>query len=128
MLYLGQPVPCIRTDPVPLRQRLENKPGEEPGSPVGDTDFRGRQRAHEGLFFIAYGLTANLAVEFEVAGISATLDKASTDASALAPRTQESGLGDIETQVRWRWSRETNQRPELFGIQKSSFRTTPISR
>jgi len=81
---------------------------------VGDRDFRGRFRAHEALFFIGYGLTENLAFEMEIAAIRASLDKSPADASALPARLMESGLGDVEGQLRWRWRRETSNRPEIF--------------
>lgn len=91
---------------------FEYKP-EELGS-AGDVDYRGRYRAKEGLVLISYGLSDHVAVEFEVAGISATLDKAPGDPSALPARLKESGLGDVEGQVRWRWNRESATRPEVF--------------
>jgi hypothetical protein len=91
---------------------LEYAP-EEFGVP-GDQDYRGRYRASEGLFFVSYGITEDLAFEFEIAAISATFDKSSSDTSAVPSRIQESGLGDIEGQLRWRWHRETVERPELF--------------
>jgi hypothetical protein len=81
---------------------------------VGEDDYRGRYRANEGLVFVSYGFTDNLAVEFEAAVISASLDKSSDDPSALPLRIEESGLGDIEGQIRWRWNRETDRRPEIF--------------
>jgi hypothetical protein len=90
----------------------EYKP-EELGAP-GDVDYRGRYRAKEGLVLLAYGLSDRLAVEFEIAGISATLDKAPDDASSLPSRIEESGLGDVEGQMRWRWNRESAARPEFF--------------
>jgi hypothetical protein len=93
---------------------FEYKP-EELGS-VGDVDYRGHYRAKEGLILIAYGLTERLAVEFEVAGISATLDKSPGDMSPLPARIEESGLGDVEGQVRWRWNRESAARPEFFSF------------
>ena len=40
---------------------------------IGEEDYRGRYRANEGLFFVTYGLSDMLAVEFEVAVISASL-------------------------------------------------------
>jgi len=86
---------------------------EELGA-AGDVDYRGRYRAKEGLVLFAYGLTDRVAVEFEIAGITATLDKAAGDPSALPSRIKESGLGDVEGQVRWRWNRETATRPEIF--------------
>ncbi len=91
---------------------LEYKP-EELGF-AGDQDFRGRFRAREGLFFLGYGLGEDLAIEVEAAIIRATLDKAPGDTSALPARIEESGLGDVEGQIRWRWRRENERRPELF--------------
>jgi hypothetical protein len=91
---------------------FEYKPSEL--GVVGEEDFRGRYRATEGLIFLAYGIREGLAVEFEAAVISATLDKAPSDPSALPLQTKDSGLGDIEGQIRWRWRRETDRRPEIF--------------
>jgi hypothetical protein len=79
-----------------------------------EEDFRGRYRASEFLVFLGYGITHDLAVEFEAAVISAQLDTSPLDSSALPSRIEESGVGDIEGQVRWRWRRETERRPEFF--------------
>ena len=81
---------------------------------IDTTEFRGRYRAREALLFLAYGITDRLAVEFEVATISASLEKSQSDLSALPARLEESGLGDVEGQLRWRWNKETESRPELF--------------
>lgn len=81
---------------------------------VGTTELFGRYRAKEALFFVAYGLTDRLAVEFEVARITATLDKSSLDTSLMPARLEESGLGDVEGQLRWRWNKESDARPEYF--------------
>ena len=81
---------------------------------VDTTEFRGRYRAREALLFLAYGISDRLAVEFEVATISASLDKSPDDRSALPSRLKESGLGDVEGQLRWRWNKETESRPEYF--------------
>jgi hypothetical protein len=91
---------------------LEYAP-EEFGVP-GDQDYRGRYRAQEGLFFVSYGLTNDLAVEIEVAAIHASFEKSLADPSWLPPKIVESGLGDVEGQLRWRWRKETAKRPELF--------------
>ena len=77
-------------------------------------DYRGRYRASEGLLFFGYGLTEDLAFEMEVAGISATFEKSPDDPSGLPFNIEESGLGDVEGQLRWRWKRENESRPELF--------------
>ena len=79
-----------------------------------DIDYRGKYRASEGLIFLGYGLTDNLAIEMEVAVIDATLEKADNDPSAVPDEISESGLGDTQTQIDWRWLRETAKRPALF--------------
>ncbi len=91
---------------------LEYKP-EEYGY-RGDLDFRGRYRAKEALLWAAYGFTDRLVVEFETAVIRATFDKAPDDPSGLPSRVVQSGLGDVEGQLRYRWREENAQRPELF--------------
>jgi hypothetical protein len=77
-------------------------------------DFRGRYRASEGIVFLSYGITSNLAIEVEAAVISAELRTAATDTATVPDRVRESGLGDVEGQIRWRFQRETESRPELF--------------
>ncbi len=90
---------------------------------IDTTEHRGRYRAKEGLIFVGYGISERLAVEFEMAGISATLDKSPLDTSTLPARVEESGLGDVEAQLRWRWRRETDTRPELFSYFETVFPT-----
>lgn len=80
-----------------------------------DQDFRGRYRESEYLFFLAYGLTDNIAVQTELAWATASLNKSSSDSSAMPSRIQESGLTSFETQLRWRGWRETASRPEVWG-------------
>ncbi|MBC7788906.1 MAG: hypothetical protein H7Z74_03075 [Anaerolineae bacterium] len=79
-----------------------------------DQDFRGKYRASEGLIFLGYGVSKRLALEFEAAVIKATFEKSPDDPTAVPTRIEESGLGDVEGQVRWRWERETETRPEIF--------------
>jgi hypothetical protein len=98
---------------------FEYKPSEL-GAP-GEEDFRGRYRANEELLFLAYGFTDNLALEMEAAVIQATFEKAPADPSALPPLIEESGLGDVEGQLRFRWKRETERRPELFSYFEFTF-------
>ena len=93
-------------------RNFEYKP-EEFGV-VGSTDFRGRYRANEGLLFLAYGINDRMAFEFEAATIKASLEKSPADTSALPPKIVESGLGDVEAQLRWRWRKESEHRPEVF--------------
>jgi hypothetical protein len=81
---------------------------------AGDTDYRGVYRAHEGLAWFAFGLTDRLAAEIEFAFIHASLGKSALDTSTLPAKLVESGLGDVEGQIRWRWTNETATRPEIF--------------
>jgi hypothetical protein len=95
-----------------LDNNSEYKPSE-----LGYTleqDFRGRYRAYEGLFFVGYGLTDWLAFELEAALISASLEKSGTDPSNTPARIEESGLGDVEAQLRLRWNEEAQSTPEIF--------------
>ena len=84
-------------------------------------DFRGKFRASEGLLFLAYGISNRLAVELEAAAIDATLEKSPQDPSNMPAQLKESGVGDVEGQLRWRWSRETETRPEIFSNFEATF-------
>lgn len=77
-------------------------------------DYRGKYRAHEALIFIGYGFSDRMFLELEVAAIEATLYKADDDPSTLADKVIESGLGDVQMQLDWRWFKESERRPELF--------------
>ena len=93
---------------------LEYKPIEL-GYGTSSTDYRGKYRGSEGILFFGYGVTADVALEFEGAVISAEIETSAADTSTGKPATvQESGLGDVEGQIRWRFQRETATRPELF--------------
>jgi len=91
---------------------MEYKPSEL-GFGV-EEDFRGKYRASEGLVFLGYGLSDRIAIEFEAAMIQASLSKSSMDSSAMPQKLSESGLGDVQTQLNWRWLKESDRRPELF--------------
>ena len=86
-----------------------------------EEDYTARYRAHEGLIFLGYGLTDDLALELEAAVISAKQYKAAEDTSKMPPVVEESGLGDVEGQLRWRWARETPGRPEFFSYFETVF-------
>jgi hypothetical protein len=86
-------------------------------------EFRGRYRASEGLLFVAFGISDRLAVELEAGVIDAQLDKAATDGSAVPSRLEESGLNDVEGQIRWRWNHESAGTPEIFNYFETVFPT-----
>ena len=91
---------------------LEYKP-EELGYGLNH-DYRGRFRASEGILFFAYGISPDVAVEFESAVITAELRKDPADSATVPQRIRESGLGDVEGQIRWRVQHETEHRPEIY--------------
>lgn len=86
-----------------------------------EKEFRGKYRASEGLIFLGYGFTDWFAQEFELAVISAELTKADDDPSEMPESISESGVGDIETQTRIRWLKETEKRPEVFNYAEVVF-------
>ncbi|MCI0694783.1 hypothetical protein L0337_22600 [candidate division KSB1 bacterium] len=86
-------------------------------------DFRGRYRAHEGLLFFGYGISDRVAVEFEAAYITAELTKSKDDPSAMPNLLEDSGLGDVEGQIRWRWNHESATSPEVFNYFETVFPT-----
>lgn len=88
-----------------------------------DQDFRGRYRADEGLIFIGYGISDRLAAEFEAGVIEARLDKSDKDTSTAPARIEESGLSDVEGQIRWRWNHERAGMPEFFSYFETVFPT-----
>lgn len=85
----------------------------ELGKPL-DQDFRGKYSANEVLLFFGYGITDRLAVEFEAAYIDATLEPSPADPTGLPPKITESGIGDVEGQIRYRFVKENESHPELF--------------
>jgi len=86
-----------------------------------DEDFRGKYTAGEGLIFACYGFTGDLALEFEAAVIDATLETAAEDPTDMPAKISESGLGDVQAQFNWRWSHETDSRPEFFSYFETVF-------
>jgi hypothetical protein len=89
---------------------------------VGDEDYFGRYRASEYLIFLAYGISERLHVELEAAGISARQEKSAADPGNFpAGGLEQSGLGDVEGQIRYRWRAETDQRGEIFSYFETVF-------
>lgn len=86
-----------------------------------DEDFRGKYRASEGLLFLGYGISDRFIVELEAAVISATQEKSPDDPSTMPDKLKESGIGDVEGQLRWRWNTETESRPEFFSYFETVF-------
>ena len=95
--------------------------------PNGDPlDYEGKYTATEELLFLGYGVTDNLALEFEAAIIQTRLEKSPSDPtpdSQLPDVREEDGLGDVEGQIRYRFLRETESRPEFFTYFETVFPT-----
>jgi len=86
-------------------------------------EVRGSYKAHEGLIFLGYGISNRLALEFEAGIISAELSKSPDDMTALPEKLEESGLNDVEGQIRWRWNYESESTPEFFNYFETVFPT-----
>lgn len=88
----------------------------ELGLGLAATEFRGEFWSHETLIFLGLGVTDWLAFEFEAAVYTeAKITRAENDTSPATPRElRESGVGDVQTQLRWRYGKETESRPEFF--------------
>ena len=87
-----------------------------------DQDFRGKFREHEANSFFAYGLTDRVLIEFESAYFaSATLRKSAADPSTMPALLKESGFGDTQAEIRYRFAHETLTRPEVFGYLEVDF-------
>jgi hypothetical protein len=86
-----------------------------------ELDYRGNYQAREALIFIGYGFSDRLAMEFEAAVIDATLDKSPDDPSLMPSKITESGLGDVEGQIRYRWASETERSPGIFSYFETVF-------
>ena len=106
-------------------KKFEYKPSEL--GAAGDVDFRGKTYEREWLVFLGYAFNDSLLFEFESA-LRSTVDfrKAPEDRSALPAQIRESGVGDTEAQLRWRYAKESETRPEItlfaeavFPLQKS---------
>jgi hypothetical protein len=88
----------------------------------GGEDFLGSLKTHELDVFLGYGLSDRIALELEAQLYTrADFRKAPDDPSAVPPRLRESGVGEVESQLRYRWGRETARRPELFSFLQVSY-------
>lgn len=100
-------------------KNAEYAPNELGGQ--SDTDYRGKFTGHEALLFLGYGISDRLAIEFEAAYMSARMVRSADDPEAPNSVIKESGLGDVESQIRWRWNRETQKSPEFFSYFETVF-------
>jgi hypothetical protein len=79
-------------------------------------EFRGKFASSAAQIFFGYGLSDRLAVELEAAHVNATLEKSPLDASTLPDRLRQSGVTDVEGQLRLRLMEENDRRPEVFAF------------
>ena len=102
------------------KKNFEYKPSEL--GYAGDNDFFGKVFEREYLLFFAYGFNDSLAIEFESA-LHSSIDfrKDPGDTSNVPGRIRESGLGDTEIDIRWRFQKETESRPETTFFFKTVF-------
>jgi len=100
----------------------EYKPSEL-GFP-GDQDVLGKLMETEYLLFLGYGITDRLAIEFEAAVHSTVkFERAPLDMSGVPDRIDESGVGDVETNIRWLWTLPDPARPTWYSFLKAVYPT-----
>jgi hypothetical protein len=88
---------------------------------VGDADYFGSYEALEGLIFLGYGISDRWAVEFEAAVISARQERDPTDPGDFPQELKQSGLGDVEGQLRYMWRQQTVERGGIFSYFETVF-------
>ncbi len=100
------------------RNTADEYHGSELGFNPDGTDYLGTSTLHQGLLFLGYGITDDVALEVEFAFYEKkSLERAADDStSGLPPKLEESGFGEFGTQLRWRMSHETMTRPEWFSF------------
>lgn len=103
--------------------KFEYKPSDlgvrGPGS---DDEFRGKTVEREYLLFVAYAFSESLALEVESA-LHSSIDftRAGDDRRGTPDKFRESGLGDTEINLRWRYAKETARLPDTTFFLKTVF-------
>jgi hypothetical protein len=93
--------------------RFEYKPSDL--GFTGNKDFFGKEAEQEALVYFAYGFSDRIMAEFESAlYMREVVRKASDDTSSMPNHLRESGVGDTEGQLRYRFLKETDSRPEVL--------------
>lgn len=108
----------------PFYEYYHDKDAEYAPNELGgqsDVDYRGKFVGHEVLIFLGYGISDRLAVEFEAAYMTAKLTRSADDLEEPNGVVEESGLGDVESQIRWRWNHESQRTPEFFSYFETVF-------
>ena len=104
----------------PMFEYYSDKDEEYEPSEFGipdNTEYFAETTEKEFLIFFGYGLTEDIILEFEAAVYtSKEFNRDPDDLSGTPDKIEESGLGDVEGQVRWRWNRETESKPEYFSF------------
>lgn len=86
-----------------------------------EIEYIGRYQAREVDAWVAYGLRENLALEIQVAGMRASLQKSADDATGMPAELKESGLGDVRSRLNWRILAESERRPEIYTFATMAF-------
>jgi hypothetical protein len=103
--------------------KFEYKPSDLGVSgPGSDDEFRGKTVEREYLLFVAYAFSDSLALEFESA-LHSSIDftRAGDDRRGTPDKFRESGLGDTEVNLRWRYAKESARLPDTTFFLKTVF-------
>ena len=102
-----------------LNRDAEYKPAE-----LGygqEKDYTSEFRGSEYLLFLGYGLTRQIGLEFEGALMTAEQNKSPRDPSAMPSEIEESGIGDVQTEINYYWLPERATRPGAFSYLEISY-------
>ncbi len=109
----------------PFYEYTKNKDQEYSPSELGyagEQDYRAEGTEHEALIFLSYGISENVALEVESAVYTwGVQHKAANDTSAVPSKIEESGFGDTQAELRWRWWQENERRPEFWSYFEITF-------
>ena len=83
-------------------------------------DYHAERRTTEGTVFVGYGLTRNVAVEFEAGRGAVELRKSADDTTAMPARLRESGTTGVTARISWLMRPESAGRAAWFGFVDAS--------
>ena len=102
--------------------KFEYKPSDLGVSgPGSDNEFKGKTVEREYLLFVAYAFSDSLALEFESALHSSIEFTRAPEDRASPEQLRESGVGDTEINLRWRYAKESARSPDTTFFLKTVF-------
>ncbi|MGI9543327.1 MAG: hypothetical protein ACR2MX_08715 [Cyclobacteriaceae bacterium] len=79
-----------------------------------DEEFTGKSIDYDGILYVGYGINDWLMIEGRGGIVGARQYRNKADDSGFPEMISEHAVGDVEAQVRWRYGKETEKRPEVY--------------